>query len=730
MPPTVNWLARAREKIERKLVPLYSRELRQTFRKADSISVCDAFSGYSGNQGTKASLAVEVYVGESYNTHVVKLGPKEDVGNDYEGWHKCFSRHAFASRIFVPVKMCPLKADRAAIIYQNAYTLFGPDEETARPETLETIVGWAIYDNKPDPISVERVIRQIYGDLFQWFYRNSLHNEARALSFYRKRLTNRKEGMRRDVLEEWRQDKWRMELRQDVLWLANRGGASNGDNAQVYEDPVAYVGWAIQEKRIPQTLIGRSHGDIHGRNVIVGIRRGEVEYPAAFDYGEMGDRNVLVWDFVKLETELKVRLLHGLYEIENQTKDNTAGPTGQKDKRSIRADHLKFALDFENDLARLTDRIHEVADPSVPEPPGGRAITENEHKDRAIGILMRIRQEAALCLGDYQPQRERRGLWRDEYYFALAVYGLATAKFDYHNSEKAFALVSAGVAVANMEMARDEIERCSAPTRGLPPIPDKRVRHPYPSVQVPVILAHRIWRGQRTRRRLKHAEELLRRAVLRYPHAMALRQEYALILAELKEHEEARALLAPFRDLCLVFSDEETLSRIGRIYKDVGDTILSRDTVPVDKLSTHPAMQWYASALDCYQDAFDISKNYFPGINAATLAMLLGRESDAKAIAAEVAKSCEEIPIGALAPNERYWVLATEGEAHLLLGNPDEALRFYKEALQSLPKGSEGMVQSTFNQVCRLQWALGPKAVRRVVTLFKRSRFKLSSGPL
>ena len=47
----------------------------------------------------------------------------------------------------------------------------------------------------------------------------------------------------------------------------------------------------------------------HARNVLVGVRRGEVQYPAVFDYGDMSDHNVLAWDFAKLETELKARLL-------------------------------------------------------------------------------------------------------------------------------------------------------------------------------------------------------------------------------------------------------------------------------------------------------------------------------------------------------------------------------------------------------------------------------------
>ena len=40
-----------------------------------------------------------------------------------------------------------------------------------------------------------------------------------------------------------------------------------------------------------------------------------------------------------------------------------------------------------------------------------------------------------------------------------------------------------------------------------------------------------------------------------------------------------------------------------------------------------------------------------------------------------------------------YWPLATLGEAHLLLGHPDEALRYYKEAVK-LASGKTGKSSS------------------------------------
>src|SRR5205807_2181974 len=58
---------------------------------------------------------------------------------------------------------------------------------------------------------------------------------------------------------------------------------------------------------VPGMLRGPAHGDLHGRNVIVGRVRDRVLWPAVFDYEDMSDCNLVGWDFVKLETELKVR---------------------------------------------------------------------------------------------------------------------------------------------------------------------------------------------------------------------------------------------------------------------------------------------------------------------------------------------------------------------------------------------------------------------------------------
>ena len=301
----VMWLGRASDKVRPDLVPGFSRELSVVFPRAANIVVYDVFGGYSVKLESKIVLGVEVRSPDSYHTHVIKLGTEAAVGNDYLGWRKCVLKHNFASRVFESVKNRALPRGRVGIIYEDAFRLFGTLEAAQGPQTLETVCFWAVEDNKPDPVSVERVIRQIYTELYRWFYRTPVADAEAARRFYERRL--------RRAFDRWADEPWRKELRRDFIWLfCNQDpGAVSGHPR--YLDPYDYVGWMFENSAPPQTLVGRSHGDLHGRNILVGVQRGEAEYPAVFDYGEMDDANVLVWDFVKLETELKVRLLMRLY---------------------------------------------------------------------------------------------------------------------------------------------------------------------------------------------------------------------------------------------------------------------------------------------------------------------------------------------------------------------------------------------------------------------------------
>jgi hypothetical protein len=80
---------------------------------------------------------------------------------------------------------------------------------------------------------------------------------------------------------------------------------------------------------------------------------------------------------------------------------------------------------------------------------------------------------------------------------------------------------------------------------------------------------------------------------------------------------------------------------------------------------------------------------------------------------------------------ESIWVLASEGEASLLLGDTESAVRFYRSALNKTLPNETGIIQSMYHQLCRLHWALGKDVVEPVVDLFESNGWlaKVKEGP-
>jgi class 3 adenylate cyclase len=77
--------------------------------------------------------------------------------------------------------------------------------------------------------------------------------------------------------------------------------------------------------------------------------------------------------------------------------------------------------------------------------------------------------------------------------------------------------------------------------------------------------------------------------------------------------------------------------------------------------------QAIAAAFEAYHAVFTESGDPFPGINAATLALLCGRKEEARALAERV------LADPAVAAGEDYYMAATRAEALLVLGRVDDA---------------------------------------------------------
>ncbi|HXM96461.1 MAG TPA: TRAFs-binding domain-containing protein [Candidatus Dormibacteraeota bacterium] len=154
-----------------------------------------------------------------------------------------------------------------------------------------------------------------------------------------------------------------------------------------------------------------------------------------------------------------------------------------------------------------------------------------------------------------------------------------------------------------------------------------------------------------------------------FPRDIRLRQLLALALARSGATDSARVVL---EKLSLEGSeDEETIGLLARTHKDAADT--STD-------STH-RQDHLRRAHQLYTKAYEQSGGYWSGINAATTAALLGETGHAAKLAREVREACHgELRRLERSNGDRYWPLATLGEASLILGEWSAAEHFYSSS--------------------------------------------------
>ena len=152
------------------------------------------------------------------------------------------------------------------------------------------------------------------------------------------------------------------------------------------------------------------------------------------------------------------------------------------------------------------------------------------------------------------------------------------------------------------------------------------------------------------------------------PGHVVLRQVQGLALARSGSTRAANGVLEDLRQEGHL--EDETLGILARTHKDLG---LAADGAK--------RRQHLEAALGLYGKAYQLHGRYWTGINVATLAALQGDAARAVAVAGEVTRACLEA-LDRLddADPERYWVLATLGEAALSLDEWPAAERWYRAA--------------------------------------------------
>jgi class 3 adenylate cyclase/tetratricopeptide (TPR) repeat protein len=202
------------------------------------------------------------------------------------------------------------------------------------------------------------------------------------------------------------------------------------------------------------------------------------------------------------------------------------------------------------------------------------------------------------------------------------------------------------------------------------------------------------------------AYDVAAEGVQRFPHNVELRQLLALALARSGAAGSANALLSEL--YAEGHRDEETVGLLARTHKD-----LAREAGGSPEAQKH-----LRKAFDFYAQAYGSTQGYWTGINAATLALLLGEHERAATLAEQVAIRCrEELNQSESASGDRYWILSTLGETALLLRRWSEAQEWYSQALE-VGHGNWGSLHSTRHNARLLAKHLG-EGMELVDSLFR-----------
>ena len=178
-----------------------------------------------------------------------------------------------------------------------------------------------------------------------------------------------------------------------------------------------------------------------------------------------------------------------------------------------------------------------------------------------------------------------------------------------------------------------------------------------------------------------HAYDVVSEGLAQFPGHLRMRQLLGLALARSGIADAAnRELKALYEE---GHHDVETCGLLARTFKDLA----------AEAATPEARLYHQGEAFRLYLEIFNANSDYWTGINAATLALLLGRQSEAHDLAKRVLSLCEqerEKP----GFRESYWLCATIGEAWLVLGDISAAEHWYSRAM-ILGKGRFGDFTST-----------------------------------
>ncbi len=239
----------------------------------------------------------------------------------------------------------------------------------------------------------------------------------------------------------------------------------------------------------------------------------------------------------------------------------------------------------------------------------------------------------------------------------------------------------------------------------------------------------------------KEAIELLQGLRQRFPLSLEIGQELVLALLDAGLRDQAERQLGELRSL-VRNPNEELLSRLGRLFKDDGDwlnpylpaELKRRSEGEGRQANAEQADRSYLLSQNYYDQAYQVRRGHYPGINKATLLLLraslawaLGerqRAGDLRESAAQLARE--------LLDQRRHWTSdqpddptvwhpATAAEAYLLLGEWHHAGELYRAIPRSA--GHRGTIGKQILRILASLDVLGVKdrgECQSVETIFEQ----------
>jgi MAP3K TRAFs-binding domain len=222
-------------------------------------------------------------------------------------------------------------------------------------------------------------------------------------------------------------------------------------------------------------------------------------------------------------------------------------------------------------------------------------------------------------------------------------------------------------------------------------------------------------RREERRGELLTAFDLVERGLIEHPDDVTLMHRAVLALARAGATEEAARR---FKEYGLASRSDEDISALqARIAKDVALACEGSER-----------RRQARSAAELYNAIFARTGGYYPAINAATLWLVAGYGARARRLAGSV------LDLLAIGEDDRYWAVATDAEARLLVDDVDAARRALQRAA-TLHERDYGAVATTRRQlrlICEVK-AIDPDVLAALsgpgVVHFCGHRIGVGEGP-